>query len=282
MNIVAPKIELIASTTLTNTAEGGPKIEDWMSLDPDATDAESLVEFAGRGCYESFGRPNKATAKTSDYINRTAFEMQHGSILEHANATFRFSGVSRAWLCEMERHRHLSWSVVSQRFVDAGTFGVVMPPAIREATGSIAYDSEATYDDLEGPASEALEWWSRDAMWHYEKLVRHLQGNGLPRKQAREAARSVLPNCTEVRGVVTGNLRAWSTILPLRAHPSADREMQEIARLIADALEPVAPTVVRHINEQIAYAELGEERPDREAVIARRKRIGERRNKETA
>lgn len=282
MNIVTPKIELIASTTLTNTVEGGPKIEDWMSLNPNATDSESLVEFAGRGCYESWHRPNEATAKTSDYINRTAFDMQHGSILEHASATFRFSGVSRAWLMEMERHRHLSWSVVSQRYVDANTFGVVIPPAIQEVAGNVVYHTEDTYDDLEGPVSEALEWWARDAMLGYEVLVDRLHGDGLPRKQAREAARAILPNCTEVRGVVTGNLRAWSTILPLRAHPSADREMQEIARLIADALEPVAPTVVRHINEQIAYAELGEERPDREAVMARRKHIGERRNKETA
>lgn len=259
MKIVTPKIELIASTTLTNTVEGGTKIEDWMSLNPDATEAESLVEFSSRGCYEAYSRPNPATAKTSDYINRTAFEMQHGSILEHASATFRFSGISRACLLELERHRHLSWSVVSQRYVDAGTFGVVIPPAIQEATGNIVYDSEATYDDLEGPASEALEWWARDAMLNYEVLVDRLHGDGLPRKQAREAARSVLPNATEVRGVVTGNLRAWSTILPLRAHHSADREMQEIARLIADALEPVAPTVVRHINEQIAY-------PDKETA----------------
>ena len=259
MNIVTPKIELIASTTLTNTPEGGPKIEDWMSLNPDATDAESLVEFAGRGCYESWHRPNASTAKTSDYINRTAFEMQHGSILEHASATFRFSGVSRAWLVEMSRHRHLSWSVVSQRYVDAATFGVVMPPAIREATGSIVYHTEDTYDDLEGSASEALEWWSEDAMWHYGSLVERLQDNGLPRKQAREAARSVLPNCTEVRGVVTGNLRAWSTILPLRAHPSSDREMQEVSMLILDALAPVAPTVVNHLRYQIAH-------PDKETA----------------
>lgn len=268
MNIVTPKIELVASTTLTNMPEGGPKIEDWMSLNPDTTDAESLVEHAGRGCYESWQRPNEATAKTSDYINRTAFEMQHGSILEHASATFRFSGVSRAWLCEMSRHRHLSWSVVSQRYVDANTFGVVMPPAIREVPTDLAQDDweQATIRDLNS----------------YNYFVSLLEADNVPRKQAREAARSVLPNCTEVRGVVTGNLRAWSTILPLRAHPSADREMQGVSRLIADALEPVAPTVVQHINEQIAYAELGEERPDREAVLARRKRIGERRNKENA
>lgn len=268
MNIVTPKIELVASTTLTNTVGGGPKIEDWMRLNSDATDAESLVEHAGRGCYESWHRPNEATAKTSDYINRTAFEMQHGSILEHASATFRFSGVSRAWLCEMERHRHLSWSVVSQRYVGGDTFGVVMPPAIRDGddvAGRGIWESEVD------ASFEAYDGWCAD-----------LALQGFPRKQAREAARSVLPNATEVRGVVTGNLRAWSTILPLRAHPTADAEMQEVSRLIADALEPVAPTVVQHINEEIAYAELREERPDREAVLARRKRIRERHNKEHA
>ena len=237
MNIVTPKIELIASTTLTNTVEGGPKIEDWMSLNPDTTDAESLVEHAGRGCYESWHRPNDATAKTSDYINRTAFEMQHGSILEHASATFRFSGVSRAWLCEMERHRHLSWSVVSQRYVDANTFGVVMPPALRagdDVVGRGIWKSEVD------ASFETYDGWCAD-----------LALQGFPRKQAREAARSVLPNATEVRGVVTGNLRAWSTILPLRAHPSADREMQEVSMLILDALDPVAPTITNHIRQQI-------------------------------
>ena len=268
MNIVTPKIELIASTQLANTPEGGPKIEDWMSLDPSATDGESLVEFAGRGCYESWSRPNPKTAHNADYIRRTAFDMQHGSILEHASATFRFSGVSRAWLMEMERHRHLSWSVVSQRYVDANTFGAVMPPALREVPTDLAQDDweQATIRDLNS----------------YNYFVSLLEADGVPRKQAREAARSVLPNCTEVRGVVTGNLRAWSTILPLRAHPSADREMQEVSMLILDALEPVAPTVARHIKEQIAYGEMSEERPDREAVLARRKRIGELRNKEHA
>ena len=238
MNIVTPKIELIASTTLTNTVEGGPKIEDWMSLNPDTTDAESLVEHAGRGCYESWHRPNEATAKTSDYINRTAFEMQHGSILEHASATFRFSGVSRACLMELERHRHLSWSVVSQRYVDAATFGVVMPPALRD---------EENFDGWRS----AWETSVKDSFDRYEAFVKGLDSRNVPRKQAREAARSVLPNATEVRGVVTGNLRAWSTILPLRAHPAADAEMQEVAMLILDALDPVAPTVVQHIRQQI-------------------------------
>ena len=237
MNIVTPKIELVASTKLTNTNTGATKVEDWMQLDPEATDAESLVEFGGRGCYESWTKPNVKTAHNPDYIRRTAFDMAHGSILEHASATFRFSGVSRAWLTEMERHRHLSWSVVSQRYADANTFGVVMPPALREVPTDLAQDDweQATIRDLNS----------------YNYFVSLLEADNVPRKQAREAARSVLPNCTEVRGVVTGNLRAWSTILPLRAHPSADREMQEVSMLILDALEPVAPTVASEIRQQI-------------------------------
>lgn len=237
MNIVTPKIELVASTTLANTNTGATKVEDWMQLDPEATDAESLVEFGGRGCYESWTKPNVKTAHNPDYIRRTAFDMAHGSILEHASATFRFSGVSRAWLTEMERHRHLSWSVVSQRYVDANTFGVVMPPALKEVPTDLAQDDweQATIRDLNS----------------YNYFVSLLEADGVPRKQAREAARSVLPNCTEVRGVVTGNLRAWSTILPLRAAAGADAEMQEVSMLILDALEPVAPTVASEIRQQI-------------------------------
>ena len=182
MNIVTPKIELIASTTLTNTGGGGPKIEDWMRLAPDATDAECLVEEAGRGCYESWDKPNPKTARNADYINRTAFEMQHGSILEHASATFRFSGVSRAWLCEMERHRHLSWSVVSQRYVDAAKFGVVIPPAIRE---------EENFDGWRS----AWETSVKDSFDRYEAFVKGLERSKCPSQTGAESCPPSPPEC---------------------------------------------------------------------------------------
>lgn len=237
VNIVSPKIELIASTQLANTQAGWTVIEELMNLDPSATDAENLTEFAGRGCYESWTKPNPNTAHNPDYIRRTAFEMQHGSILEHASATFRFSGVSRAWLCEMSRHRHLSWSVVSQRYVGGDTFGVVIPPAIRggdDVAGRDIWESEVD------ASFEAYDGWCAD-----------LALQGFPRKQAREAARSVLPNCTEVRGVVTGNLRAWANIIPLRASEGADAEMQEVTRLILEAVTPVAPAIFNEVAKNI-------------------------------
>jgi thymidylate synthase (FAD) len=49
------------------------------------------------------------------------------------------------------------------------------------------------------------------------------------RKVAREAARSVLPNATEVKIVVSGNARAWRTMLELRCGEGAELEIRRMA-----------------------------------------------------
>src|SRR5699024_12658323 len=58
-------------------------------------------------------------------------------------------------------------------------------------------------------AAELLEGIAQDLDSHYEGLVAEADEDGHGRKQAREAARSILPNMTETKMVVTGNLRAW-------------------------------------------------------------------------
>ena len=49
----------------------------------------------------------------------------------------------------------------------------------------------------------------------------------LRRKQARQAARAVLPNATETRIVVTGNYRAWRHFIAMRASEHADVEIRQ-------------------------------------------------------
>ena len=51
----------------------------------------------------------------------------------------------------------------------------------------------------------------------------------LRRKQARQAARAILPNATETRIVVTGNYRAWRHFIAMRATEHADVEIRELA-----------------------------------------------------
>jgi thymidylate synthase (FAD) len=65
----------------------------------------------------------------------------------------------------------------------------------------------------------------------------------LRRKQARQAARSVLPNATETRIVVTGNYRAWRHFIAMRATEHADVEIRKLAVECLRHLQKVAPNV---------------------------------------
>lgn len=220
--IVKPKVTLLAHTQINREA-----IEQHMKIQGGSTDAETLVTFAGRACYQSFHRPSKATFHDPDYLRRTLFEQFHWSIAEHATATLYFTGVSRALTHELIRHRHLSYSQLSQRFVDEGEANAVMPPII-VGTG---FTQEAVEAQMESTVSV------------YEALYLTLRNAGHPRKQAREAARAVLPNMTETRIVVTGNLRAWHEVIERRTQPDADAEIQEVMHMAKAELATVSPVL---------------------------------------
>jgi thymidylate synthase (FAD) len=61
------------------------------------------------------------------------------------------------------------------------------------------------------------------------------------RKMAREAARGVLPNSTETKIVVTGNARAWRTMLELRSSEGAELEIRRMAVTVLRVLTEEAP-----------------------------------------
>ena len=71
--IVEPQVKLLAHTVINDDVIAG-----LMDIQPQSTDAETLVTFAGRSCYESWHRPRPETYHDRDYIARTIFEQQHG------------------------------------------------------------------------------------------------------------------------------------------------------------------------------------------------------------
>jgi thymidylate synthase (FAD) len=227
-------VELIASTQVH------PDAFPEMPRDPNSTDAEHLITGAGRQCYTSFHRPNAATRADADYIRRTVLEQGHESVIEHASASFHVSGVSRNLLLELERHRFLSFSVISQRYVDASTPGhFVLPPAL----------------DVDDPntqllADEMLQS-KQTAMDVYETTVVLLIAQGRTRKQAREAARAILPGNMSTTFIVTGNLRAWRDVLKRRYSTHADAEIAALATEILSHLRRLAPSVFADFPEEM-------------------------------
>jgi thymidylate synthase (FAD) len=204
---------------------GGTVFGDTAESELHVTDADHLGELSGRACYHSEGRPNPATADPADYL-KNIIDSGHFSVLEHASVTFYVTGVSRSLLTELERHRFLSFSVESQRYVDQAKSHPepVIPPAIR--------------------GTDEEKWLRKnyaDALYEYTNTFLNLREQGVPVKQAREAARAYLPNCTPTDFVVTGNLRCWRDVLTKRLHPSADAEIREFAAEILSHLKVIAP-----------------------------------------
>src|SRR5262249_29853180 len=88
---------------------------------------EALAEISGRLCYLSYAKPRPGGNKT--YLGHI-LEVGHGSVLEHAVWNFIFVGVSRSLTHELVRHRHLSYSQLSQRYVDESVAEYVEPDCI--------------------------------------------------------------------------------------------------------------------------------------------------------
>jgi len=194
------------------------------------SDAERLAEFAGRLCYMS--QRNPANRSTGEYLTNI-LKQGHGSVFEHAVFVVLIEGVSRSLTHELVRHRAgFGYSQLSQRYVDESDAAFVVPPAIQ---GDEAAEA-AWLDQMEAAQTAyvaAVERLMQRYDWVESKVHR--------RKMAREAARSVLPNGTETKIVMSGNVRAWRGMLELRLGEGAEREIRRLAVRILATLRAEAP-----------------------------------------
>ncbi len=203
---------------------------DWAT---DADSGSALAEFAGRACYETFDKPNPHTATNAAYV-RHILDVGHLAVLEHSSATMYLRGVSRSCGQEVMRHRMFSFSQLSQRFVPTEEARVVLPQAIAKdehlselflRAADVAHD--AYFEFLGGLTENFAD-----------------EPNALLRqKQARQAARAILPNATETRFVMTGNYRSWRHFIGMRATETADPEIRALAVACLEQLRAVSPEV---------------------------------------
>ena len=201
--------------------EGVPGIPDSIRAGDD--ESAAIIEISARLCYMSYG---KGRRDITAFINNL-LSSKDGSVFEHVNYGFVFTGVSRSLTHELVRHRAgFAYSQRSQRYVDETDGGFVVPPALVRELG----DSEEAVSILK----KALE----TASSSYAELVAALdksmpkewfESNRDRRKAVRQAARAVLPNATETKIFVTGNVRSWRHFIEMRGAAFADWEIRELA-----------------------------------------------------
>jgi thymidylate synthase (FAD) len=226
-----PRVHLVGRQTVDAEAVSAFLEEHNLTWHTDTeVGAEALAEIAGRVCYLSYGKGRKTNREFIGHI----IEVGHGSVLEHGVWSFLISGVSRSFTHELIRHRHFSYSQLSQRYVDESDSDFVEPDVI-------AGDAE-----LHRTWCEAVE----AARRAYDALVEGLQRRysavpeaTLRRKLARQAARSVLPNATETKIFVTGNARALRHFIELRGSDHAEIEIRKVAVAMLRLLQAESPAL---------------------------------------
>jgi thymidylate synthase (FAD) len=225
-----------------------------------ASDGELLAEFAGRACYQSWTKPNPATSSNAGYL-RHILDVGHSSVLEHGTATFCFTGITRSLTHELIRHRHFSYSQLSQRYVNSADAAMVVPPDLED--DPVAQSAFAQATDAALNAYDALCARLEDR-YAGQPFGGHRQHEGIgdlvtcaacgtvwpctpvrtnARKRARQAARAVLPNATETMIVMSGNFTAWRHFIDMRATEHADVEIRRLAIGVLRNLQRLAPNV---------------------------------------
>jgi len=213
--------------------EGVPGIPESIRAGED--ESAAIIEISARLCYMSYGRGRR---DITDFINNL-LSSKDGSVFEHVNYGFVFTGVSRSLTHELVRHRAgFAYSQRSQRYVDETDGRFVVPPTLVRELGDSGEARAILEQALESASSsyadlvEALDK-SIPEEWFESKRDR--------RKAVRQAARAVLPNATETKIFVTGNVRAWRHFIEMRGAAFADWEIREMAVAVLRLLQSEAP-----------------------------------------
>lgn len=246
-----PMVYLVGKTSLVTEGLkayladiGSP---DWQ-IDPDVSDAENLIEAAGRICYRSWQEydPSKPLAtnpnvskvrKGNDVYIRNVLENRHGSILEHTTMSFICRNVSRIFTHELVRHRAgMAYSQESLRYVRLDEIPFYLPEAAKGNKKALEkYKNVIKY--LEEAQAELATIFNIESIRNFHT-----------KKELTSMFRRLLPEGIATSIFVTGNLRAWRHIIAMRTSTAAEAEIRIVLDQIARICKREYPNVFQDMQ----------------------------------
>lgn len=128
----------------------------------------------------------------------------------------------------------------SRRYI-SGAPEVFVPESFRRASENKKQGSEGAHPDS-GSWKDTYLFWVRGCLSTYERMI---TAGVCP-----EQARFILPQGVEVNWIWTGNLASYARFYSQRADPHAQKEVQDLARMVGDIIEPLFPVSWRALTRK--------------------------------
>lgn len=198
-----------------------------------------VCAHAIRTCWQSFDKSDDGGEKDKDLINRVGNKFKHASTLEHLTYTFYISGISRALLQELARHRMASPSVKSTRYTlkelkneDSFTDGMSMVELKEKYT-----NPNEVYADKHMQRAENYLVFTGELGVDFSSVValenlRLMLIDGV----ANDRAKYCLPESYKTELTWTVNARSLQNFISLRSSKSALWEIRDLAKELFNAL----------------------------------------------
>lgn len=193
-------------------------------------DIISIIFTSARTCYSS-GSPidmwndvyNIPVSKKMKLI-KSVISSGHTSTVEHVNFTWCIEGVSRAVLAQISRHRHISLSVQSQRYVEI--------KENIEDIDTLLMHLDAGKETLMSIADKYfVDVNESNYLVYIRNLLDYLEA--IQKGYKPEDARMFLPNATKTNMVISMNLRELIHICNLRLCTRAQLEIRKMVKEMA-------------------------------------------------
>lgn len=228
-------LEEVGAGSWKTDASGGPEL---------------LTEVGGRLCYRSFAPGlNENVTKVREgnalYL-KNILDSHHGSVLEHASATFIFHGVSRVFTHELVRHRAgCAGSQESLRFVRLEDFEMVVPELRSDWCDGMSVEEVKGVDEHIGYSIQTLRLICR-------KFVALFDMDSLPfsmKKEITSWIRRFVPMGVSTSIMWTCNMRALRHVIAMRTSVHAEEEIREVFQGVAEIAKVSWPNLFQDMRK---------------------------------
>lgn len=181
----------------------------------------NICSNAIRTCWQSFDKGDNGGEKDLALIDRVGNKYKHSSTLEHLYYNFYISGISRACLQELARHRMASLSVKSTRYTlkelkSEASFLPINEANLARADKFIVKTKDTEIDSMLVIALENLRL--------------------LTQNKSNDIAKYAMPECYKTELSWSINARSLQNFLSLRSAKSALWEIRNLVSAIFEAL----------------------------------------------